>query len=69
MFLEEERLCVGCKPKSPAELQDYLRSEEARQVMMEFFDGPAQELLTQMQTALARLKAEEAERLKAEVGE
>ena len=67
MYLEEEGICVGCEPKSPEELQDYLRSAEAREVMMEFFNGPAQEILAQMQIALERIKAEQAKKLKSEV--
>ena len=69
MFIDDEDPCADCVPVSPIEFYDRLHSPELRRELMEFFDGPAQELLTQMQTALARLKAEEAERLKAEVGE
>ncbi len=67
MFIDDEDPCADCVPVSPIEFYDRLHSPELRRELMEFFNGPAQELLAQMQLALARIKAEQAEKLESEV--
>lgn len=55
---EFEDSCADCVPVSPIELHKRLESQEFHKVMQEFFDGPAQELISQLQEVLVQIKTE-----------
>jgi len=66
---EFDDLCSDCVPLTPIELHERLESQEFHVAMQEFFNGPAQELITQLQSALVRVKSNYTQELKTEVGQ